>query len=487
MTGRDSIGPVRTRLIGCLLLGALALLVACGGASVGTPPNVLLVVVDTLRADHLGCYGYPRKTSPRIDALAAEGVIFERAIAQASWTLPSMISLMTGDYIYATTPRLPDDRPALAELFRAQGYTTAAIVANAVVGREEGFDRGFDEFQVGFEMLGDLTGKGYELKQNAGEILNRRALDWAEEHLTEPFFLYVHYVDPHMPYVPKQRYLDFDDDYDPLEAGRHPRYETLMAERPDLRDAAPDEIAQVRDTIDRYDGEIRYLDDCIGELIDGLDDLGVMDNTLFALAADHGEGLYDHRRHDFYLEQDEASAELELRGYFSLGHGKHVFDELIRVPFLFHGPGIAKGHVVEGTVANADLLPTLLDLAGFADRPETDGLSLASVLRDPTRALPRRDAIVSFCEQVTGVVHPTGGLKLVRPNVPGIPVALYDTVADPGEDADLSASGDPDHTRAAAALDRWLREREQLARERPHDTTYLEATLEKMRQLGYIK
>ena len=333
---------LHTRSAGFGLLLALVALTAplpgCAPAEPTPPPSVLLIVADTLRADHLGCYGYGRNTSPNLDALAERGVIFDDVVSQSSWTLPSMISLMTGRYVFASLPTLPPARATLAEVLRGAGYQTAAFVGNDVVGREEGFPRGFDHFVVGAELLEGLDAADDLLHSDSGGILVERVLGWAADNLQSPYFLYVHFIDPHLPYITPPGYTDFDDDLDPIPPAVREQYARSVAARPTLEPGLKKELAKIRRAHRAYDGEVAYMDARIGELLAGLDELGAMGDTLVAFTADHGEVIYE-RLDGLPDEADQARSQTSLTALYRNGHGEQLFDELIRVPLIVSGPG----------------------------------------------------------------------------------------------------------------------------------------------------
>ena len=485
---------LHTRSAGFGLLLALVALTAplpgCAPAEPTPPPSVLLIVADTLRADHLGCYGYGRNTSPNLDALAERGVIFDDVVSQSSWTLPSMISLMTGRYVFASLPTMPPARATLAEVLRGAGYQTAAFVGNDVVGREEGFPRGFDHFVVGAELLEGLDAADDLLHSDSGGILVERVLGWAADNLQSPYFLYVHFIDPHLPYITPPGYTDFDDDLDPIPPAVREQYARSVAARPTLEPGLKKELAKIRRAHRAYDGEVAYMDARIGELLAGLDELGAMGDTLVAFTADHGEVIYE-RLDGLPDEADQARSQTSLTALYRNGHGEQLFDELIRVPLIVSGPGLLAGRRVEDTVASIDLLPTLLHLTDVTDRGERDGRNLAALLRDAEATAPPRQVLYSFCEQMTAAINPRRRLKYVRHNTaPGVPAGthwMFDLGADPLELHDLMPAGRPQHLQAAEFLAQRLAERERKAVGDLAGAGYLEATQAKMRAMGYIK
>ncbi len=374
-------------------LGALGAHGAAGSGRGGAPtrgtaggdrPNLLLVVIDTLRADHLGCYGYGRATSPVLDRLAESGVLFERAYAQSSWTKPSTASLLTGrlpsqHQALTEAARLPDAEVTVAERLRATGYRTAVLSANPWVTPEYGFDQGVDDFysvyderfarvplvmqvlkrfsqatdgkmrlynRVKYLVLGELSTTARDTR------LVDEAVRWLDAHGGERFFLYVHMMSPHHPYDPPPPFDRFVPDraYRPVK--NYPRKSYRFFERGDAM--APDDLA---DLVGRYDGDVLYADTELGRLLDALERRGLAASTAVLVTADHGEEFFDHG---------------------NWGHGQSVYEELVHVPLLLRLPSAAARTArVHTPVSHADVVPTLLALAGVPAVPALTGRSLA--------------------------------------------------------------------------------------------------------------
>jgi len=268
-------------------------------------PNVILITIDTLRADHLGSYGYERDTSPNIDSLAEKGILFENAFSQAPWTLPSMASMHTSLYptqigILKFGYQINDKLLMIAEYMKNNFYNTFAVVSNIVVGKILGFGQGFDLFE---ETINSYEG-GYDSR-----IITDKAIQIIQNNKDNRFFLWVHYMDPHDHYI---RHSEFN--YGSEYAGSLPsevntRYLNKNKDPLDIND-----LSYVKDL---YDGEISYTDKYIGELINSLSELGIEENTIIILTADHGEGFME-------------------RGKF--GHGQNLYQELINVPLVIYNP-----------------------------------------------------------------------------------------------------------------------------------------------------
>ena len=343
------------RLRGFALGVTLLLAMSCGGPPTG---SVILIVVDTLRADHLGLYGYDRPTSPTLDAWAAEGRVFEHAFAPAPWTLPSFASIYTGRWPLIhqggrAGARTPDGSPSylapvervpmVAELLQEEGVLTMAAVTNSFLTPAYGLARGFDMYDV------DTAG-GNGVYRPAAEMV-RRALALVDQADGQPFFLVVHLMDPHQNYgaPPPFRGIWTDDiasDFTLPIANLNGRQ---------LEDLLPADRAFV---IAAYDEEIAYVDAQLGVLRNGLADRGVLETSLLIFTADHGEELFEHGAND---------------------HGHALWQELLHVPLVVWGPGIEPGR--EPTpVSLVDIAPTVLDGMGVASTMPFDGVSLWSTL-----------------------------------------------------------------------------------------------------------
>lgn len=442
------------------------LLASCGGGREAlppaAPPNVLLLVVDTLRADHLPTYGYPRDTAPAVDALLARrGVVFDAAVAQAPWTIPSVASYLTGVQPGELRHRgdgafqaVPADLPTLAERLRDHGYRTAAFIANPTVHAGIGFARGFDRFYTPEVDVASL--------RLHGDDVQGRALAWLAEHADAgPWFLYVHFLDPHDPYenpdMPDAR-SPFLPEYDGPVDGDWPH--ALYSGRRDLAQADDPEAA-VRQLTALYDGEIRYADRLIGELVEALPP-EVTSETLMVFTSDHGEELHDH-------------------GWWK--HGHTVYQEQLHVPLVVRWDGrLPAGRRVAAPVELVDLVPTLLAAAGVdaevadGEVVPLDGVDLLPVLRGAAEA-PRRPALADHLAQgPRRAAVRLGDLKLVlfdrhAPYEPEDPLAaalyetalrqlrrveLYDLSQDPRERRNLAAERPEQVWRLAPLLHRQL-------------------------------
>jgi arylsulfatase A-like enzyme len=419
-------------MVRAVAFAAMVLVWGCGSPpSADGPPSVLVIVVDTLRADYLETYGFERSTMPATERhLVDRGVVFERAFAPAPWTLPSMIGLFSGrrpgrDLAdpHPATFRFPADRPTPAETFAAAGWATGAFVGNPLLGPATGFDRGFSEFFV--------VDSGPEAMEHPSRDLTDRTLAWLAD-TPGRFFAWVHYIDPHDPYLPPEAVrgvVATDPTYRGALNGRD--VHALFAGR--LTSADPERDARYLASL--YEGELRAVDREIGRLLDGLGRR--LASTLVVFTADHGEELYEHR---------------------GWKHGRTVFEEQLHVPLIVRWDGeVPPGSRVVEAVSLLDLVPTLADAAGLPAPPELDGSSLLPRLRRDVAG----ERPLTAAHHHTGPLRPSARLgrhKLVlfdrdAPSVPESPLdahlqqdernrlprlALYDLAEDPQELSDRS-------------------------------------------------
>jgi arylsulfatase A-like enzyme len=354
--------------LGRIVAAAVLFLPFCGvGRNEPTKlPNVLLISLDTLRADHLGCYGYGRDTSPNLDKFAKEGVLFESVTAAASWTVPSHMSLFTSLYpsvhgVESVDKQLGEAIPTMAEILARNGYATAGFVTGPSLNRAMGFHRGFqsyDDYTVNLmceeNLFHDLDAKKLTVNQvPTNHVITNLATAWLKKHADERFFLFVHYWDCHSDYIPPPPYdKRFDPDYAGPEDGRN-----IAARHAELEGNAPPEVK--RHLVALYDGEIGWTDSHVGKLLATLSDLRLSEKTIVIILSDHGEGFWEHGK---------------------IEHGYGLYEELVHVALLMRWPGmLPAGARVKGDVSHVDLLPTLLGLLGLPKPQITHGLDLSSV------------------------------------------------------------------------------------------------------------
>ncbi|NQZ96733.1 MAG: sulfatase [Myxococcales bacterium] len=385
--------------------------------------NILLISIDTLRADHLHAYGYDRRTSPAIDRMAQEGVRFADVVAASSWTLPGHATMLTGldpashgVVAFRGDSSLPGEVEMLAERFAAAGFRTAAFAGGGWVSSRQGFDRGFERFRSA-EQTFRFSGR---LKRAV-----RNAWNWISRHRNERFFFFLHTYQVHMPYKPPRPY---DRMFDRGLTGPKRRSLPFGALSTWARDGVKNRAvaAQIRKL---YDGEIRFVDLWIGKLLGWLRSSGLDRRTCVLLTSDHGEAFGEHG--DFF--HDRAK----------------LFQEVTSVPLLVWCPGrLEGGRVVESPVGVVDVAPTALELAGLPVPDDLDGVSLVSQLRGdvvpPGRVL-LSDVDLSVERPLLSNHDPEpgfvlglrrGSYKLIYRSTDGSR-QLYDLASDPSESENL--------------------------------------------------
>ncbi len=369
-------------------------------------PNILLYLIDTLRADHLGLYGYPRPVSPQIDAFATEATVFDDAVAQSSWTRASMASIFTSLWPlqHATNRRgdvLAPEAVTLAELLSEAGYQTVAFAKNQNIFPTFGFSQGFEKFNA-------MWAKGKSQK------INLKVEKWLKTHDGDrPFFLYLHTVDPHVPYLPPEGF----------------KYEFAKRSNDDLTLKRPpgpkiwDELESdqqeriLAHLLDLYDGEIAYNDSTFGRLLEILREGSVYEETVIILLSDHGEEFQDHGNWQ---------------------HGRNLFVENLHVPLLIRFPDMGHGVRVKQRVQHIDLMPTLLDYLGLGAPEFLEGTSFLNWVSDPDEPVDEVPGPVYSFLHLDGLPNVSvieGDWKLVQ-NLSKGEIAwtnLFNRVDDPGE------------------------------------------------------
>lgn len=396
---------VRASSYNCLAYALLAILVATGLAGCRrdrsqepstSSPNVLIYLIDTLRADSLEPYGNAIVDTPAIQRFADEGVLFERAHAHSAWTRPSIASILTGLAPDAHGIATRHDHAAarlrmLAEVLKEHGYTTGAIITNPNVGSYFGFDQGYDEF---IELYQETGGADVEQKGDRApsDEVTRRAIEWMRD-AQRPFFLFIVTIDPHWPYTPPSRF----DRYRGVNAPAKP---ATRSQRKMERKRG------------RYFGEIAFNDDSFGRLIDHMRESGAYDESLIVFTSDHGEAFGEHG---------------------SESHGKTLFAEAVRVPLVIRRPNEKQaGRRVEHPVQLIDVFPTVLDVIGLPPPPSGEGRPLLG----DTEPTPREIYALLDLDGYSGEMIVRPPWKLISPNTK-MTGGLFDLDRDPRELRDL--------------------------------------------------
>jgi arylsulfatase A-like enzyme len=406
--------------------------------------NVILIAVDTLRADHLGCYGYHRNTSPNIDELASGAIVCERHIATSIPTHPAFTTMFTGQYsithgivAHGGNRDIPREAPWMPRLLHKHGLTTCAV---------DNLSQWRLDFHRGFEFYIDPTQRR-TLSLNAdNREINRRVLPWLEQHHKEPFFLFVHYWDPHTPYLPPRAYRTLfykGDPNDPANtslAGMEAHPLGKMWRETWFNQLGPN-ITDAEYIVSLYDAEIRYCDEGIGQLLKLVESLGRAEDTIIVLTGDHGELMYHH-------------------GVFFDHHG--LYDGNLHVPCIIRHPEM-KPRRIESMTAHLDVAPTLLDLCG-AEVPEAmEGEVLTPWLRGEKESQVRPFTVSQECTWQMKWSIRTDSHKLIvarEPDFYGTPSReLYDLRQDPQELHNIAAQ-DPETVRILdATLESWIAEK----------------------------
>lgn len=391
-----------------LILALLAAAAACTWKPSRSPEefSVVVVTLDTTRADRIGAFGGTVVPTPSLDAMARDGVVFTTAVSQVPLTLPSHASMFTGKYPashgvrHNGVFRLRDDETTLAERLKEKGFATAAVIGAFVLNSGYGVEQGFDAYS---DMPKDRYAGGrdqlYESQRTADEV-NAEVFKWLDAKPDGRFFLWVHYYDPHAPYTP------------PETPGR-----ALHGEA--------------------YDREISYMDHCFGDLIARLERDGILDDAILAVAGDHGESLGSHGE---------------------LSHGVFLYEPAVHVPFFFRAPGLLpKGERVEAPVELVDLAPTVLDLLGMDPLAGAEGRSLAPLMQGKDDGLGRLVHAETFMPRIE---FGWSELRMIRDGrykyIQAPKPELYDLREDPAEATNL-LSLDPERAaELAAALSGWV-------------------------------
>jgi arylsulfatase A-like enzyme len=356
-----------------LLLASLLAATGCrGGAAPPTArPNVLVVVIDTLRADRLGVYGNTRGLTPFLDGLAAHGHVVRRARAQAPWTNPSVASILTSRYpsqhgVVDYRSVLPAAELTLAEVLTAEGYATGAFSANGLIGESLGFGQGFDRFEAHLLTKGDDP--AYLRIPVRADRIGAEALAWLDGVRRDgpagaPIFLYLQLMEPHAPYAPPPALLErVRGDAPPVDLRR--ASEAMFIDTVDPVDGA--ELREIRDA---YDASVLAVDEALRGLFGALEARGFFENAVVVVTADHGEEFQEHG---------------------GRGHGRTLFDETIRVPLIVVATGRPGPGVVEHLVSLVDVAPTILELVGISVPSRFAGASFAADLDSGTWSRLRR-------------------------------------------------------------------------------------------------
>jgi len=345
-----------------LLLFLVFIFLSTCGSHDEIPSNIILISIDTLRADHLSCYGYSRPTSPALDDFAAQGLLFEDASAPSPWTLPSHASMLTGRYpgshgVIDLMKKLPAAVPTLADVLQIHQFKTAAIVNSYWLSPKNGLHRGFKDFTYIEE----------DVAQTVPSKVTDHALNWLSKNEGEPFFLFLHYYDVHSDYRALSVYKKaFARPYHGMVDGGT---DQLLLYRRGLFSLNEKDVRRL---IDLYDAGIRQLDDELGRLFSFLAEKKLFDNSLILITSDHGEEFLEHG---------------------GVLHGRTYYQEVINVPLMMRGPNIPRGRCIKAPVSLIDIMPTVLSMLDIPWPDALDGMNLAAFWRETGKPLPQRYVI----------------------------------------------------------------------------------------------
>jgi len=448
------------------LLIAMVLFVQCGRDA--RPWSVVLVTVDTLRPDRLGCYGGTGARTPCADRLAREGCLFTSSFCSIPITLPSHTSILTGLYpryheVLSHGFTLDPAFTTLPEILTDHGYQTAAFISSHVLDNKYGISQGFDLYWQRYRFVPPKMAKEILLAE-AKDVLTEAVIQWSEIDLDEPFFLWLHWFHPHKPYEPPPPWRTLHDP--------NPESE-LKADVKTLEQVWKGELeidAEERDRIRMlYDGEVAFSDQQLAAVLEHLEEMGRLDRTIVVFTADHGEVLYEHER------------------YF--GHDIMLYDPSLQVPLLIWAPGLVPGGALsETTVRNIDIMPTLLDLLGIPlGDVEIEGRSFAAALQGETlpdvpvfaELFPPREDWKS--EPRHAVRY--GPWKLITIDGRETEPELYHLDTDPGETENIALADSAKAAELLALLRLWMEKNPQVTDRFP-DLSADE--IENLRSLGYI-
>jgi arylsulfatase A-like enzyme len=466
------------------------------------PRGVILIQADTLRRDHLNFYGHSRETAPLLTRAAKEGVVFNHAISNASWTKVSSPSILTGLYptthgVALQTDRLPSTATTIAEVFRAAGYATLSLSSVPFTGQYTNLHQGFEELHE----ASSLPAQGTALSAKTAREYVDRTAEWIERHREVPFFVYLHVFDPHHPYEP---YAPYNTKWsDPARMEAHRRNVSAVTKviddpfmrgrglptREEVVKAGFDPSTYVQQELDWYDGSIRAMDAEMGRLFELLRRIGLDDETLIVLTSDHGTEFHEHGR---------------------FWHGQSVYGELTNVPLMIRWPSrVAAGRAIDDLVQSIDIVPTMLDLAGLPLPAGLQGQSLwpfldSSAQGGPAGSWPGWTPRPAISERVptTAVVRDDqkrqsvsiidGNWKLIHNTVqsPGLAeFELFDYYKDPLNRNDVAAQHPDVVARLSKAIAGW-RQMAVAARIKPDAETTKTLTaeeLQRLRSLGYVR
>jgi arylsulfatase A-like enzyme len=411
-------------------------------------PNIILISIDTLRADHIHGLGYDRQTTPTLDNLMRRGVSFSTAVSNAPWTLPSHASMLTSLYphthgVTSEQFALNEDVATLPIVLKKAGYETAGVATMPHLSPRHGFGGGFD---------------AYICKEMRAPAALEIILKWLHENAPETFFIFIHLFDVHSDYTPSQRFLSmFESSYNGEVDGTG---KILYQVREGARKLSEEDLSHL---VSLYDAEIRQLDHNLEMFFDVLQKRNILDDTIVIITSDHGEEFLDHG---------------------GVLHGQTLYDELMKVPLIIAGPGVPEGKLVTRQVQLIDIMPTILDLCRVPIPPEAQGQSMFPLMRqDDAEWTDLAFMEADWRNQKHDIKRAvrTDRFKLYYDRYSGHE-ELYDLLSDPGEQQNIIES----HPEVAESLREKLKEWMATERGRPSRIELSEKEKESLRALGYL-
>lgn len=476
-------------------------LAGCGPAQ--SPPNILLLSIDTLRADHLGCYGndmWDRSPSPTLDRLASQGILFERCFAPRGQTVPSIASMLTGKYPISHSVRenhmlLSEKHITFIQRMKQNGYVTAGFASNLSMyllpDKESSgpswWARGLETFSDGYggNLWQETKGADIEDQWSWDGRIEKQTLEWIDRHdpkKGKPFFLWAHFYDTHKPYMPHESCPDFYPDYEgPLvppvieKNGRQKDRVTAYINEA-TRTNRPLPEKDHKRVLAWYDASLYGIDQRIDRILKALEEKGMLDNTWIFFTSDHGDELGDHNNYYY--------------------HGASIYDSVLWIPLIVKGPGTPIGQRRDSLVQNVDIAPTLLELAGVKVPSDMEGLSLLNVLRENDESGKREHAVAEWQDQIYSysdgrfkyICNPNGVCPVKPPYIKGgcFPYdfeELYDIIEDPLESRNILSGNEDVANGLKKKLWKWVG-REGHERKMKREQANKEI-LELMKALGY--
>jgi len=473
--------PTTCRVGRTLAAIAAAACAACGGAAAEKHPNVILISIDMLRSDHLHCYGYAQETSPNIDALAKEGVLFQEHFASSSWTLPSHAAMFTSlpDSLHGCTDTdrsLDPSAVTLAERFQAGGYATAGFFSGPYLHPAFGLDQGFEHYEDCASYAAKIDGRPPTewamnkdvMVESHQDVTNERVYGavkkWMDARSAKPFFLFVHLFDVHFDFVPPAPYdTKFDPGYLGWVDGKNFLFDDRYSSEMGPRDR--------QHLYALYDGEIAWTDSIVGRIRADLAKAGILDDTVIAITSDHGTEFFEHG---------------------DKGHRKTLFDEVLHTPFVVRYPKrLAADRKIADLSRGIDVGPTLLDLAGMPAPQDVFGTSLIPLVEHPGTG--RVGRAISELASVGHNLRCVRTLKWKLLDEIGKPEHWYfDLEHDPGEqipmanfDTELGKKAATGYEAEIDVINAFSDRHDVPAKHGPHPSNVSPEVLRQLRALGY--